>query len=65
MGYHPWFSVTILWVSKSNQSATDHLKELKELHADLKFNIQMALEQHAQYYDAKAMAQPDFQVGDK
>jgi len=25
----------------------------------------MALEQHAHYYDAKAMVQPDFQVGDK
>lgn len=65
LGYHPRFSVTIPRITKSNQPATDRLKALKELHADLKFNIQMALERHAQYYDAKAMAQPNFQVGDK
>lgn len=44
MAYHSLFSVTIPWVTKSNQSAIDCLKELNELHADLKFNIQMAVE---------------------
>jgi hypothetical protein len=31
----------------------------------MKFNIQTAIEAHAQHFDTKAMPQPDFQIGDK
>ena len=65
MGYHPRFSVTVPRASKTNQSTTDQIQQLEDLHTDLKFNIQMALERHALYYDTKTMVQPDFQVGDK
>jgi transposase InsO family protein len=44
MGYQLLFSVTVPRTSKTNQSTTDWIQELKDLHADLKFNIQMALE---------------------
>jgi hypothetical protein len=44
MGYHPRFSVTVPRVTKTNQSAAERIQELKDLHADLKFNIQIALE---------------------
>jgi len=65
MGYHPRFSVTVPRVTKTNQSAAERIQELKDLHADLKFNIQIALERQALYYDTKTMAQPNFQVGDQ
>jgi len=65
LGYHPKFSVTIPRVSKDNMPLVDRIKALQELHSDMKFNIQSALEAHAQHFDTKAMNQPDFQVGDK
>jgi hypothetical protein len=65
LGYHPKFSVTVPRVSKDNVPLVDRIKALQDLHAEMKFNIQTAIEAHAKHFDTKAMNQPDFQVGDK
>jgi len=44
MGYHPHFSVMIPHLTKTNQAAAAQIQELKDLHSDPKFNIQMALQ---------------------
>jgi hypothetical protein len=65
LGYHPKFTVTVPRVSKNNTPLVDRVKSFHDLYAEMKENIKKALERHAQYFDAKVMPQPDFQVGDK
>jgi Integrase zinc binding domain/Chromo (CHRromatin Organisation MOdifier) domain/Integrase core domain len=64
-GYHPKFTVTVPRVSKNNVPLADRIKSLQDLYADMKENIKIASERHAPYFNAKVMAQPDFQVGDQ
>jgi transposase InsO family protein len=64
-GFHPKFSVTVPRVTKDNIPCPDHIKALLDIHSEMKFNIQSANERHARHFDTKAIAQPDFSVGDK
>jgi RNase H-like domain found in reverse transcriptase/Reverse transcriptase (RNA-dependent DNA polymerase)/Integrase zinc binding domain/Chromo (CHRromatin Organisation MOdifier) domain/Retroviral aspartyl protease/Integrase core domain len=65
LGYHPKFSVTMPRVTKDNRPVADRIQALQDLHSELKFNIQTALEAHAKHFDTMAQAQPDFQIGDR
>ena len=65
MGYHPKFSVTIPRVTKDNTPLVERVQALQDLHSEMKFNIQTAVEGHAQHFDTKVMPQPDFQIGER
>ena len=65
LGYHPKFSVTIPRITKDNVPVSDRIQALKDLHSEMKFNIQTALEAHARHFNTKVTSQPDFQIGDK
>lgn len=65
LGYHPKFTVTIPRVTKDNEPVADRIKAMKELHSEMKFNIQTALETHARNFDKKVIPQPDFKIGDQ
>ena len=65
LGYHPKFSVRVPRVTRDNVPVADRVQALKDLHTEMRFNIQSALEEHAKYFDAKVSKQPDFQVGDR
>jgi hypothetical protein len=52
-------------MSKDNVVLVDRMKALQDLHSEMKFNIQTAIEAHAKHFDTKTITHPDFQIGDK
>jgi transposase InsO family protein len=64
LGYHPRFTVRMPRVSKNNRPLADRIQAMKDLHSEMKFHIETAIETHARYYDTKVCPQPDFNIGD-
>lgn len=65
LGFNPKFTVSLPGLTKNSVRSTDYIQAFKDLHANLKFNIEEALETHAKYYDAKVKQQPALKIGDK
>lgn len=64
-GYHPRLSVTLPRTTKDHSPAEERLQKLHDLHADLKFNIALAQEGHARFFDRRVISGPQYEVGDK
>ena len=63
-GYHPRFSITLPRVSKNNVPVSDRIQHIKDLHKEMKFNIESALEAHERNFNKKVLPQPNIQPGD-
>ena len=63
-GYHPHFAVQPI-VDAQVPAAENRATLLREVHNELKKNVEAAQKEQAKYYDRRHMEPPDFKVGNK
>ena len=63
-GYHPQFTVQPT-VGTQVLAAEDRVTLLREVHNELKKNVEAAQKEQAKYYDKRHMEPPHFKVGNK
>ena len=64
-GFHPRLSVVLPRTTKDETIADQRIKHLHELHEEMKFNIESAIENHIKFYNKKVLPGPKLEVGDK
>lgn len=63
-GYHPRLSVTLPRTNKDRSPAEERLKNLHDLHNEMKFNIALAQEKHSQFYNKRVTPGPKYKIND-
>lgn len=64
-GYEPRYSLTLPATTKDRSPAEARAKLIQDLHRDLQFDIAIAQENHAKFYNRKVLTGPDFKIGNK
>jgi hypothetical protein len=64
-GYHPRLSVTLPRTTREQSPADQRLQLIRNLHEEMKFNIAIAQEKHAEFYNRRVLSGPKYKVGDK
>lgn len=64
-GFHPKLSFNLPRSNKDQTPAEERISKLKELRENMQFNIAIAQETHALYYDRNKAKGPKHKIGDK
>lgn len=64
-GYEPQYSLTLPRTTKDRSPAEERAQLIKGLHSNLQFEIAIAQENHAKFYNRKVISGPELKIGDK